>query len=447
MSKRNALTLAIFAGLVLGVLIGQFGLYNPSLSPEAQAEAVQGWYTAGNLVFIRPLRMLIIPLIFTSVLTGIMSIGDPKKLGLLGGATLFYYITTMVAAVLLGVSMAAAVQPGSSLAGNQSALEDATAQGAEQLAGMTVVEDAGEGIASAWLSILHQMVPDNFLAAAVEVQALSVITATILLGIGVTTLGSRGKPIHDLVEAMHEVLMTIVQWIIWLMPLGVLFLVAWAVGRIGIQTLFAGLAKYVVVVVVGLVIHMFLTLPTVLWAITRLNPFKYMWDMKPALLTAFGTSSSMATLPVTIESCHEAGCSKRATGLVLPLGATVNMDGTALYQGVTVIFLYQAFGIELHFVQYLAIVLTATLAAIGTAAVPGASIVTMMIIINAVNTTMAGQEGFIALPLAAIGLILPVDRFLDMCRTTVNVWGDSVGARAITRLAPDVEEEREAAFA
>lgn len=446
MSKRNTLTVAIFAGLLIGVLVGQFALYDAAADPATQAEALQGWYNAGDLIFIRPLKMLIIPLIFTSVMTGIMSIGDPKKLGLLGGATIFFYVTTMIAAVVVGVTMAATLQPGASMAQNEDLLATVADQ-AGALPDVPVADSAAEGIASAWLNILYQMVPDNFLRAAVEVQALSVITATILLAVGVVMIGDKGKPIRDLVESMHEVLMTIVQWIIWLMPLGVMFLVAWAVGKIGIQTLFGGLARYVLIVLAGLLIHMFLTLPSVLWLLTRINPFRFMWDMKPALLTAFGTSSSMATLPVTIETCHESGCSKRATGLVLPLGATVNMDGTALYQGVTVIFLFQAFGIELHFVQYLAVILTATLAAIGTAAVPGASIITMMIIISAVNTTMVGAEGFTPLEFAAIGLILPVDRFLDMCRTTVNVWGDSVGARAITRLAPDESEEREAAFA
>ena len=242
--------------------------------------------------------------------------------------------------------------------------------------------------------------------------------------------------------------MTIVMWVIWLMPLGVFFLVAAAVGQVGLEQLTASLARYVVIVLVGLLFHMFVTLPTVLWLATRSNPFKYMWGIKPALLTAFGTSSSMATLPVTIETAAEAGCSKRAAGLVLPLGATVNMDGTALYQGITVIFLFQAFGYDLAFTEYVVVVLTATLAAVGAAGVPGGSLATIMIIITAVNTTLGAQGGdFKPLPVAAIMLILPVDRFLDMLRTMVNVWGDSVGARIITRLAPDIEEEKEAAFA
>jgi solute carrier family 1 (neuronal/epithelial high affinity glutamate transporter), member 1 len=447
MKPRNLLTALIFLGLILGVLLGQFLLYDSNpVDASAHAAKLAGWYTAGDLIFLRPLRMLIIPLVFTSVLTGIMSIGDPKKLGMLGGATVLFYVTTMIFAVVVGVTMAATLMPGAGL--SETTIQAGLSDGASKVADVASGAVTTQGIGGAWLNILYQMIPNNFLQSAVEVQALSVISATILLGIGVVVVGEKTKPFQDVVEALHEVLMTIVQWILWLMPLGVMFLVAWAVGKIGIGTLFEALGKYVVIVLAGLLIHMALTLPAVLWVLTRINPYRFMWKMRAALLTAFGTSSSMATLPVTIETCHEAGCSKRATGLVLPLGATVNMDGTALYQGVTVIFLFQAFGYELGFAQYLATVLTATLAAIGTAAVPGASFITMMIIITAVNTTLAGGvEGFNPLPLAAIGLIVPVDRILDMCRTTVNVWGDSVGARAISRLAPDIEEDREAAYA
>ncbi|MFG0256490.1 MAG: dicarboxylate/amino acid:cation symporter [Phycisphaerales bacterium JB043] len=447
MKARNLLTGLIFLGLVLGVLIGHFVLYDASaIGTDAYTDSIQGWRNAGELVFIRPLQMMIIPLVFTSVLTGIMSIGDPKKLGILGGATVIFYVTTMILAVVVGVAMAATLQPGSNLPSE--VIQEGLAAGQTKVAEIGAVERASEGIGAAWLNILYQMVPNNFLSAAVEVQALSVITGTILLGIGIVVVGDKKtKPFKDAIEGLHEVLMTIVQWIIWLMPLGVMFLVAWAVAAIGLGTLFQSLGKYVIIVLVGLLIHMTISLPAVLAIVGKLNPYKFMWSMRAALMTAFGTSSSMATLPVTIETCHEAGCSKRATGLVLPLGATVNMDGTALYQGVTVIFFFQAFGYDLGFAQYLAIVMTATLAAIGTAAVPGASFITMIIIIGAVNTTMAGTSGFDPVPAAAIGLILPVDRILDMCRTTVNVWGDSVGARAISRLAPDEEEEREAAFA
>jgi len=441
--KTNLLTFLIFLGLLLGVLVGHFVLWNAEATIEGREQAVAVWKTMGDLVFVRPLRLLIIPLIFTSVLTGITSIGDPKRLGLLGGATIVFYVVTMILAVVVGVSLGAFFQPGAGFPEDLRATIGAGANAAQAVAG------DGGGLSGAWLSILKQMIPVNFFQAAVDGQALSIITATIFLGVGIVAVGEKAEPFTRAVEALHEVLMTLVQWVIWIMPLGVFLLVAWAVGKVGLETLTKSLGTYVAVVIGGLSLHMFITLPLVLWLLIRVNPYQYMWRMRAALLTAFGTSSSMATLPVTIETAsEEAGCSKRAAGLVLPLGATVNMDGTALYQGIAVIFLFQAFGIDLSFTEYLAIVLTATLAAVGAAGVPGGSIATILIIIAAVNSTLAvSGEGAPQLPLAAIGLILPVDRFLDMCRTTVNVWGDSVGARIITRLAPDEEEEREAAYA
>ena len=443
--KTNLLTFLIFMGLLLGVFVGHFLLWDPSATVEGREQSVAAWKTMGDLVFVRPLQLLIIPLVFTSVLTGITSIGDPKRLGLLGGATIVFYVLTMIFAVVVGVSLGAFFEPG---AGFPEDLRTSMGEAGAEVVRAVAPSDSG-GLSGAWLSILHQMIPRNIFQAAVEGQALSIITATIFLGIGIVVIGEKAEPFTKAVEALHEVLMTLVQWVIWIMPVGVFLLVAWAVGKIGLGTLTEAVATYVAVVFGGLGLHMFITLPIVLWLMTRINPYRYMWRMRAALLTAFGTSSSMATLPVTIETAsEEGGCSKRAAGLVLPLGATVNMDGTALYQGIAVIFLFQAFGIDLSFTEYLAIVLTATLAAVGAAGVPGGSIATILIIITAVNSTLgASSEAAPQLPLAAIGLILPVDRFLDMCRTVVNVWGDSVGARIITRLAPDEDEEREAAYA
>lgn len=442
-NKANLLTALVVGALVIGALIGHFLLWNPNATPEAQQQAVEGWKTAGDLIFIRPLMLIVIPLIFTSVLTGITSVGDPKRLGLLGGATILFYVLTMALAVTVGIILATTFAPGANLP--PEVVAQATEQGAA-----TVRERApggtDSGLGAAWLAIAHQLIPDNIVQAAAERQALSVISATILLGIGLIAVGERGKPFIRAVESLHEALMTIVVWIIWLMPIGVLCLIAWAVGKFGLGSLAQSLGTYVLVVIIGLGFHMFITLPTVLWVFARANPFKFMWGMKPALVMAFGTASSMATLPVTIETAIEAGCSKRSSGLVLPLGATVNMDGTALYQGISVIFMFQAFGYDLDFAQYLVIVLTATLSAIGAAGVPGGSLATILIIITAVNTTLRGI-GKEPLPLEAIGLILAVDRILDMCRTMVNVWGDSVGARIISRLAPDLDEEKEKAFA
>lgn len=437
--KSNLLTILIIIALVLGALVGEFFLYDPAATQEKLDEITRPWRTIGELVLLRPLFLVITPLIFTSVLTGVTSIGEPKKLGVLGGATLLFYVLSMLIAVVTGVTLAAIFQPG---AGVEALAQDAA------VAASNVREIEG-GLSNAWLQLLYTIIPNNFFAAVVNGETLSLITATMILGVALTFLRDKARPFLSVVESLHEALMLIVKWLLWLLPIGVFFLVAWAVGRMGLGQLFDSLKAYVLVVIAGLLIHSLLWLPAMLWVLARVNPYRFMWAVRQPLLMAFGSASSLATLPVTIEACvDKGGCSRRASGLVLPLGATVNMDGTALYQGVCVIFLFQVFGIELHFTQYLIIVLTAILSAIGAAGVPGAGLATTIIVINAVNTSLAAIPGVNPLPPAALGIIIGVDRILDMCRTTVNVFGDMIVARIITRIAPDEPDPaKEAAYA
>ncbi len=442
MKRPALLTMLILIGVALGALIGHFFLWDPSAT-----SGPDGWKTVGDFILMRPLKLIAGPLIFTSVLLGVASLGDPKRLGLVGGATLAYYLLTMVLAVALGVTLAAVIEPGSGVP--DTVKQAAQAAGEAHLQGRAAEPSAGGALKSAWREILELMVPDNFLRSATDARYLSIITVAMALGVGLLAVGEKARPFLNAVEALQEALMALVRWILWVMPLGVLVLVAWSVGTMGLGNLAGALAKYVLVVVVGLGVHALVTLPLVLRVFGKTKPYRYLWDMRPALVTAFGTASSMATLPVTIETATgAAGCSRRAAGLVLPLGATINMDGTALYQGVAVIFMFQAFGYDLHFAQYLVIVLTATLAAVGAAGIPAGGLVTTIIIVSAVNSTLAANNPDIpALPLAAgLGLILSVDRVLDMCRTAVNVWGDAAGARIMTRLAPDTETEREKAL-
>ncbi len=424
--KSNLLTLLILVALVAGALVGQFFLYDADATLAKLEENTRPWRTIGELVLLRPLFLVITPLIFTSVLTGVTSIGEPKKLGVLGGATLLFYVVSMLIAVVTGVTLAAIFQPG---AGVEALTQTVAAPEIREIEG---------GLSNAWLQLLYTIIPNNFFSAVVNGETLSVITATMVLGVALTFLGDRARPFLAVVESLHEALMLIVRALLWLLPAGVFFLVAWAVGRMGLNQLFDSLKAYILVVLAGLLIHSLIWLPAMLWVLARVNPYKFMWAVRQPLLMAFGSASSLATLPVTIEACvDKGGCSRRASGLVLPLGATVNMDGTALYQGVCVIFLFQVFGIELHFTQYLIVVLTAILSAIGAAGVPGAGLATTIIVINAVNISLAAIPGVSPLPPAALGIIIGVDRILDMCRTTVNVYGDMIVARIITRIAPD----------
>jgi len=270
------------------------------------------------------------------------------------------------------------------------------------------------------------MIPANPIEAMANMNILPLIVFALFLGAVLTTLGSRGRPLIEFFDSLNDAMMKMADIVIMLTPVGVFALIAKVVADTGFS-IFANLGKYMFTVLLGLTVHAFVTLPVILRFIGGANPRRYVGKISPALTTAFSTSSSSATLPVTLDCVEEgAGISSRVSSFVLPLGATINMDGTALYESVAAVFIAQVYGIDLTFPQQTMVFLTATLAAIGAAGIPSAGLVTMAIVLKAVG-----------LPLEGIGMILAVDRILDMCRTTVNVWGDAVGCAVISRLQGD----------
>jgi len=447
MKGTNLLTLLILLGLVLGVVVGQVFLFDVE---TGQGVGPDHWTrTAGDLILIRPLTLLIIPLVFVSVVVGVTSIGDPAKLGVVGGSTVLYYGVTMLLAVTLGTTLVSTFRPGDIPEDQRATVVESASQAFEQSDVRTTIEQAEQddstSLGTAFLQVLKQLVPDNIVQEMAQGRTLGVIVFALLLGLALAAGGSATAPAVRGFEGLFSGIMRLVHWIIWLTPIGVFFLVAWTVGMIGLTNLIGPISKYIVVVITGLLIHGLIVLPIILFLFTRQNPFRYMWQMRKALMTAFGTDSSSATLPVTIDAAEtEGGCSKRSANFVLPLGATINMDGTALYEAVAVVFLFQLYGIELGFGQLLVVVVTATLAAIGAAGIPSAGLVMMVIVITQVNTSLGGTGK--TLPMEAIGAIIGIDRFVDMCRTTVNVWGDAIGAKLMTKVAPDTEEELEKAL-
>ncbi len=444
MKRGNLLTALILFGLIAGVGYGEW-LYHAT--GAAEPEALDWLYNVGNLILIRPLMLMIIPLIFVSVVVAVTSLGDPTKLGLVGGSTILYYLSTMLLAVVLGAALVTTFEPGVGL--DPDVVEQLRERGEQDYRDREdLFEEAEEmGLGGVWMNILEQLIPTNLVHEMSQTRPLGVIVFALLFGLALAATGDKGKPAVDFFDAAFAGLMKLILWIIWLTPIGVFLLVAWTVGTIGLVALVGPLGKYMILVIVGLAIHGGIVLPAVLYLLTRKNPYRFMWQMRKALMTAFGTDSSAATLPVTIQTAEmEGGCSKKSANFVLPLGATINMDGTALYEAVAVVFLFQLFGIELSFAELVVVVITATLAAVGAAGIPSAGLVTMVIVVTAVNTSLAGQPDAPQLPLAAIGIIIGVDRILDMCRTTVNVWGDAAGAKIMTRLAPDTEEDLEEAL-
>ena len=428
-----ALTVLILVGLVVGAIIGEvcYQMYDGQV-PESWVAAFD---FVGSTCFMNLLKMVLVPLVASSVIVGVSSIGDPGKLGYVGLVTVLYYFTTMFIAVILGVVLVTTIKPGADI---ETAFRDQQAASFATDGGTAkdrVESASGTGWFGAVRNIVSQIIPANPLGAAAEVKLLPVIAFSLLVGIGATKIGEPGRPLIAFFESLFAVMMKLVEWILWLAPIGVCALLAWTVARIGLGTLIGPLLWFVVTVLTGLAIHGFIVLPAALMIFGKANPWQFFLAMKAALVTALGTDSSSATLPVTIECAEgEGGCSRRASRFVLPLGATINMDGTALYEAVAVVFLFQCFGIDLAGQEIAIIAITATLAAVGAAGIPSAGLVTMVIVVEAVNDSLGGEP---RLDLSAVGIIWGIDRLLDMCRTVVNVWGDAVGAKIITRIAPD----------
>jgi len=358
--------------------------------------------------FLTALKMMIVPLVAASVITGVAGLGDVRKLGRLGGISVAYYAATTFIAVSIGLIMANLWQPGVGVP-----LGDLSEP----------ARKAGDvGITDLILSLVHP----NIIAAAADMKLLPIIVFCIFFAAALSTLGERGQPVIAFFDSLNEAMMKLVEWLMWLAPIGVFALIAARLGAAGGGEAFfaqlAGLARYALAVISGLLAHA-AVLCLLLMVLARRQVIEYLGHMATALLTAFSTASSSATLPLTMEGVKNAGVSETSRRFVLPLGATVNMDGTALYEAVAVLFIAQATGVDLSFGQQMLVLVTATMAAIGAAGIPEAGLVTMVIVLEAVG-----------LPLEGIGLILAIDWFLDRCRTTVNVFGDSVGAAVVGRL-------------
>ncbi len=437
MNKDLVLTVLILLGIVCGAIVGQL-LYDPQWSIETSehlhhhATALAIFDFLGFDIFMGLLKMLIVPLIAASVLHAVTSLGDIRTLGRLGIAALVYYFLTMFFAVVLGLLLVTSIAPGAGI--QQEASEQlASTLGKSEVIG-TVQESAAGGLLGVFKNLVGLMIPENVIQAMAEGQTLSLIVFFIFFGVVATLIGERAKGVAIAAEVITNVLMKMVELVLWLSPIGVFCLLAWTVARIGLGVFGDSIGVYMLTVLLGLGLHALVVLPIILWLLTRANPFRYLHQMRAALMMAFGTSSSSATLPVTIESATSEGeVSQESAGLVLPLGATINMDGTALYEAVAVVFMAQACGIDLSFSELAIIAVTATLAAVGAAGIPSAGLVTMVIVLEAVNKSLlATSPGAPQIPIEAVGLVIGVDRLLDMVRTTVNVWGDSVGAKIVS---------------
>jgi solute carrier family 1 (high affinity glutamate transporter) protein 1 len=395
--KDHYLITGIIAGVILGGLVGSF-------LPETGVRL--GFL--GEL-FLNALKMIVLPLIVVSITLSIMKVGN---LGSLGLKTLLYYMFTTGIAVFIGIMIVNMIHPG---------------EGGMALTGHMPEALKGKEDMSLVDVLVLKFISPNLFDAAEEFEILPLIVASILFGAAFASLGKQGRLMLEVFEILDKAVMKIVHWIMIFTPIGIFSLIAERIGMAGgggeVLTLAMQLGKYVLSVILGLIIHGFVVLPLILLLLAKRNPLTYVSNLGKALLTAFSTASSSATLPLTMEGViDEAKVSPKVGRFVLPLGATINMDGTALYEAVAVIFIAQSYGIDLTTAQMVIIFFTATLAAIGAAGIPEAGLVTMVLVLKAVG-----------LPMEGIGLILAIDWLLDRFRTTVNVWGDCVGAAVIER--------------
>ena len=362
-------------------------------------------------MFLDTLKMLVIPLIISSMIVGITGLGDIRKVGKAGTITLIYFLSTSGIAVMVGIIVVNIMQPGLGV--------ELTTDIPEKVAGKESI-----GITD----ILTSFVTPNLFESMAKMEILPIIMFSLVFGGVLTTLGEKGKLVISVFDGINIAIMKIVHLVMYFAPLGVFALVSSKLGAAGGGDLFLAellkIGKFAITVILGLMIHALITLPAILFFVAKQNPFIYFKNMSNALTTALSTASSAATLPVTIECVEEENkISRRTTLFVIPLGATVNMNGTALYESIAAIFIAQMVGIHLELSDQILIFLTATLAAIGAAGIPEAGLVTMVIVLQAVG-----------LPLEGIGMLLSIDWFLDRIRTSVNVWGDSIGAAVVDRL-------------
>ncbi len=394
----------ILVALLLGIL---FGLFLPHQVT---------WISWMGEVFLRALKMIIIPLILTSLITGIIQVGSGKDLGKLGFKTLAYYVITSILAILTGLFLVNVFKPG---------------VGADM--GFVHVIEGLDIESGSFGRTLIEIIPTNLFEAFAEGKMLSVIFFSLLFGFFITQVADRHKnTMKDFFSAAFDIIMKITMLIIRFTPFGVFGIIAGNISRILIDqggdvsalTDLAGrLGLYMLTVFLGLAIHALITLPLIQRFIAKVHPLRHFRAVSTPLVTAFSTSSALATLPLTLEAVEQRdGVSNKVASFTLPLGATINMDGTALYECVAAVFIAQAYGLDLNLAQQAIIVMTALIASIGAAAVPMAGLFMIAIILTAIG-----------LPLEGIGLIVAVDRILDMFRTATNVWSDTTGALVIAR--------------
>ncbi|WP_321282024.1 dicarboxylate/amino acid:cation symporter [Marinifilum fragile] len=408
--SANTLLISIMIAILMGFLVG--GIF-----PEMALK-----FSIFGEIFLNILMMLVVPMVILSMLVGISKLDNLRSLGKIGSKTLIYYLSTTAISVCLGIILVNLIQPGNGL--NIQLPDDSHRYISEST---TISETLKQLIVGNSEQEQQGLIAYNLFLAMAKMDILPLIVFSLFFGAALSSLGKKAKKTIQFLSVLNDGIMQLVNWVMYIAPLGIFGLITARIGKAGGYEGFLpeliSLGKFSLTVLLGLSIHALLVLCLILKFIGKRNPISFAKGVAAALLNAFSTASSTATLPLTLQGVQQQNkISKKTSNFVLPLGATINMDGTAIYEAVAAIFIAQLYGFDLSFAQQIIIFLTATLAAIGAAGIPEAGLVTMVIVLKAVH-----------LPIEGIGLILTIDWLLDRFRTTVNVWGDSVGAAIIER--------------
>lgn len=389
----------ILLGMVLGVFVGSL------MGPDAELLKPIG------TLFVNAIKMLIVPLVFCSLIVGITSMKDTKKMGRIGLKAVLLYLGTTSVAISIGIVLSIIFAPG------------------EGLNMVASNPDAAAKEAPSLVQTLLNIIPKNPVGALAAGNILQIIVFAVGLGISLVLIGEKGKPAVKVFEALAEAMYKLTELVMKLAPFGVFGLMAWVAGKYGLDVLLP-LVKVIAVVYLCATVHIVVFYSGLVSSLGRLNPVRYLRSLTNPAAVAFTTTSSSGTLPATIKTAREElGVSKGVSSFVLPLGATINMDGTALYQGVCALFVAQAFGIDLATSDYITIVLTATLASVGTAGVPGAGLIMLSLVLTTVG-----------LPLEGLAIVAGIDRILDMARTVVNICGDMMVSVLVAKSEGELDE-------
>lgn len=387
--KKISLTVWILLALLLGIIVG--------LLLQKNSDIAETYISPLGTIFLNLVKMVVVPVVIFSIMQGVISLQDIKKVGAIGGKTVLFYLCTTGFAVTLGLVIANVLNVGSGY----------------QLSAKSLEAYEGATEAPSFIDTIVNIFPSNAIQPLAEATMLQIIVIALFFGFGIILAGEKGKLAGELVESISEVCIKVMGVIIRLSPIGVFGLIAPVIAANGPRVLLP-LLKLIGIVYLVCLVHMVLVYSSLVRAMAKMSPIRFFKGMSEAMIFAFSSASSVGTLPFNLECTQKLGARKEVASFVLPLGATINMDGTAIYQGVSVVFIAQIFGMNLTISQQITIILTATLASIGTAGVPGSGVIMLAMVLQSVG-----------LPLEGIALVAGVDRILDMARTTVNITGDA----------------------